>query len=656
MIEEIRIRELGVIRDARLELQPGLTVLTGETGAGKTMVVTGLGLLLGERADPAAVRRGAGTAVVEGRLLVDPDGPAARRAADAGGDVDEGVLHLARSVAAGGRSRAHVGGRGAPVSVLAELAEHVVAVHGQTDQLRLRAPARQLQVLDAFAGTAVRQPLDAYAQEYAQWRGARAELEHIRTHSRERALEAERLRAVLADVEKLVPQPGEDAQLREEAARLSHVEQLRAAADGAHAALTGGGAELAEGAAGADALIDAARRSLAGAGDHDPALAALAGRLGEVAYLLADVAAEVAAYAAGVEADPARLSAVEERRAELAGLLRRTSAVTGAEDVDAVLAWAEDASRRLLELDDDGRAEVLAEQVRVREQRLAELADVLSDARRTAAAALGGRVSAELAELAMGGARLEVAVRTGADFGPGGRDEVEILLAAHSGATPRPLGRGASGGELSRVMLGLEVVLAGADPVPTMVFDEVDAGVGGRAAVEIGRRLARLARSTQVLVVTHLPQVAAFADHHFTVVKTDDGSVTESGVVLLDEEGRVRELARMLAGRADSTAAREHARELLAASRLPDAPTAGAGPGTEAGAEGGGAGPAAQGDGAEPAGRTRRGARAGGAAAKARPETAPDATPRRRGGRSAGRGGAAGAAPSSPGSVGRSGG
>ncbi|GAA4991152.1 DNA repair protein RecN [Kineococcus glutinatus] len=566
MIEEIRIRELGVIRDARLELGAGLTVLTGETGAGKTMVVTGLGLLLGARADAGAVRRGAPTAVVEGRLVVEEGGAAAQRVREAGGDVDEGVMLLARSVAAEGRSRAHVGGRAAPVSVLGELAEHVVAVHGQTEQLRLRAPAQQLRVLDAFAGTAVQELLERYAGEYERWRRLGAELDDLRTHARERALEAQQLRETLADVERVAPQPGEEQQVREEEERLSHVEQLRVAAAAAHAALVGDPDATDD--AGADARVEAARRALAAAADHDPALAATAGRLQEVAYLLADLAVEVAAYAAGVEADPARLAAVQERRAELAGLVRRCAAPLGLADADALVEWSRQAAQRLLELDDDGRADVLAAEVAAAHERLQDLAQRLSGVRRAAAQELAGRVRAELADLAMPGARIDVEVRTASALGPNGGDEVELLLAAHSGAVPRPLGRGASGGELSRVMLALEVVLAGADPVPTMVFDEVDAGVGGRAAVEIGRRLARLARSAQVLVVTHLPQVAAFADAHFTVVKTDDGSVTESGVVRLDQDGRVRELARMLAGRSDSEAAQEHARELLASSRV----------------------------------------------------------------------------------------
>lgn len=574
MIEEIRIRGLGVIRDARLPLGPGLTVITGETGAGKTMVVTSLNLLMGERADAAAVRAGADSALVEGRLLVDPLGPAALRAQEAGGELDDGALLLARTLSASGRSRAHVGGRGAPVGVLADLAEHQMAVHGQTDQLRLRSAVQQLRVLDAFAGTGVAADLAAYGELYAQWRALAAEHEHVAATAHERAREAELLRLGLEDVEKADPQPGEDVALREEADRLTNVEVLRQSAAVAHEALTGettqnegsgGGA----GEGGADTRVEVARRALAQAGEHDPALAALAARAGEIAYLLNDLSTEVAGYAGGLDADPARLAAVEGRRAQLTALVRRYSGAPdpgGPQGVDAVLAWAQRASVRLLDLDDDGRLDTLAARRDAAEVELDALADRLTTARRAAAHELEGRVAEELTALAMPSARVEVAVGERGDLGPHGRDTAELLLAAHSGAAPRPLSKGASGGELSRVMLALEVVLAGADPVPTMVFDEVDAGVGGRAAVEIGRRLATLARSTQVIVVTHLAQVAAFADAHLTVVKTDDGSVTESGVVRLDDDGRVEELARMLSGRGSGTA-RAHAEELLRSSR-----------------------------------------------------------------------------------------
>ncbi|MEZ0165104.1 DNA repair protein RecN [Kineococcus sp. LSe6-4] len=562
----MHIRSLGVIRDARLPLGPGLTVITGETGAGKTMVVTGLGLLMGERADAGAVRAGDESAVVEGRLQVPEDGPVAARTREAGGEVDAGELLLARTLSAGGRSRAHVGGRSAPVGVLAEISEHLIAVHGQTDQLRLRSGVQQLRVLDAFAGPAVAGDLAEYQRLHTRWRTVSAEHDHVAGHTADRAREAELLRLGLDEVERVDPQPGEDTALREESERLAHVEVLRAAAVTAHAAVTGQGpGEEGVGEGGADARVDAARRALEQAGEHDAALAALAARAAEVSYLLADLGTDVAAYADSLEADPLRLQAVQERRAQLAALVRRH-----ADDPDAgvagVLTWAREAAQRLLDLDDDGRLEALARERAELEEELRRLAGRLTVARRAAAQDLRERVATELAALAMPSARLEVAVHTGNDLGPWGSDGVELLLAAHSGAAPRPLARGASGGELSRVMLALEVVLAGAEPVPTMVFDEVDAGVGGRAAVEIGRRLARLACSTQVVVVTHLAQVAAFADTHLTVVKTDDGSVTESGVVRLDDEGRVGELARMLSGRGSGTE-RAHAEELLRSSR-----------------------------------------------------------------------------------------
>ncbi|WP_380176676.1 DNA repair protein RecN [Kineococcus sp. DHX-1] len=575
----MHIRSLGVIRDARLPLGPGLTVITGETGAGKTMVVTGLGLLMGERADAGAVRAGDESAVVEGRLQVAEDGAVAARTREAGGELDQGELLLARTLSAGGRSRAHVGGRSAPVGVLAEISEHLIAVHGQTDQLRLRSGAQQLRVLDAFAGPVVAEDLAAYQRVHTRWRAVSAEHDHVAGHEAERAREAELLRLGLDEVERVDPQPGEDTALREESERLAHVEVLRTAAATAHAAVTGQGAgEDVVGEGGADARVDAARRALEQAGEHDATLAALAARAAEVSYLLADLGSDLAAYADSLEADPLRLQTVQERRAQLAALVRRH-----ADDPDAgvagVLAWAQRASARLLDLDDDGRLETLAKERDELEDELRRLAGRLTVARRAAAADLQDRVAVELAALAMPSARLEVAVHTGHELGPWGCDSVELLLAAHSGAAPRPLARGASGGELSRVMLALEVVLAGADPVPTMVFDEVDAGVGGRAAVEIGRRLARLARSTQVVVVTHLAQVAAFADSHLTVVKTDDGSVTESGVVRLDDEGRVGELARMLSGRGSGTE-RAHAEELLRSSRAeavaePSTPRAG---------------------------------------------------------------------------------
>jgi DNA repair protein RecN (Recombination protein N) len=592
VLEEMRISGLGVIEDAVLELAPGLTVVSGETGAGKTMVVTGLGLLFGGRADPGAVRAGTSQAVVEGRVRVDPLGPVAARAAEAGGDLDDDVVVLVRSVSAEGRSRAYLGGRGVPASTLAELADSCVAVHGQSDQSRLLQPARQRAALDSYAGEAVAGLLAAYRLAFDELRAVRAELTEITERARERAQEADVLRFGLDEIEAVSPQPGEAHALAVEEGRLGHADSLRVAADTARAALVGDEASLDT--ADATGLVGSARAALENAGVEDPELDALVARLRELAYLLGDLGADVASYASAIETDPARLAVVQERRAAVTRLVRKYADSTldrsdradgePADDAAAVLAWAERAAARLaaLEGDDDRVAGLTARTAQLMAE-LAGLAAELTAARTAAAERFGAEVTTELASLAMANAAVEVGVTQtevaagvpddGAlsvgdrrlAFGPTGVDDVEVLLRPHAGAPFRSLQKGASGGELSRVMLAVEVVLAGADPVPTLVFDEVDAGVGGKAAVEVGRRLAALARSAQVVVVTHLPQVAAFADQHLVVRKADDGAVTRSGVVALDQAGRLQELSRMLAGIEESKAARAHARELLAA-------------------------------------------------------------------------------------------
>ncbi|MEW2115666.1 DNA repair protein RecN [Streptomyces sp. NPDC005474] len=573
VLEEMRIRSLGVIDDAVVELSPGFTAVTGETGAGKTMVVTSLGLLLGGRADAALVRIGARNAVVEGRITVPPGGSALLRAEEAGAELDDGALLISRTVSAEGRSRAHLGGRSVPVGVLAELADELVAVHGQTDQQGLLKLSRQRAALDRYAGDAVAAPLTKYAEAYRRLRAVSNELDEITTRARERAQEADMLRYGLDEIAAVEPRAGEDAELAEEAERLGHAEALASAATVAHAALAGNP----EDPEGVDAatLVAGAHRALEAVRSHDAALAALADRIGELGILLGDVAGELAGYADDLDADPLRLAAVEERRAALTALTRKYGA-----GVAGVLTWAEEGAARLLELDgDDERiGELTAERDSLRRE-LSGMAQALTDARTEAASRFAAAVTAELASLAMPHARVSFDIRQTEDpegvevdgrtvaYGPSGADEVELLLAPHPGAPARPIAKGASGGELSRVMLAVEVVFAGTDPVPTYLFDEVDAGVGGKAAVEIGRRLAKLAKSAQVVVVTHLPQVAAFADRQLLVEKTNDGSVTRSGVKVLEGEERVRELSRMLAGQEDSETARAHAEELLAAAR-----------------------------------------------------------------------------------------
>ncbi|WP_433337953.1 DNA repair protein RecN [Spirillospora sp. CA-294931] len=558
MVDEVRIQGLGVIDEAVLDLSPGFNVVTGETGAGKTMVVTSLGLLFGGRADPQRVRPGADRANIEGRLVVDPGGRVVERVEEAGGELDDGVLIVTRSVSAEGRSRAFLGGRAVPVSLLINLADDLVAVHGQSDQQRLLQAGRQRGALDRYAGNALTKPLRAYTAAYQRHRQVSALLEELTTRSRERSQEAELLRFGLEEIEKVDPKPGEDVELAAEEERLGHADALRGAATSSHEALLGDPAAAFE-AANVVSLLGTARNALDAVRDHDPALAGLADRLAEAGYLVSDVGTELAAYAESIEADPGRLAIVQERRAELTALIRKHGVA-----VDDVLAWARDSAARLGELQgDDGRIEELrAEQAELSERLAAEAAE-LTAVRTRASERFSAAVTEELTALAMPHARVHVTVTPTGEYGPHGVDEVEVRLAPHPGSPPLPLHKGASGGELSRVMLAIEVVFAGADPVPTFVFDEVDAGVGGKAAVEIGRRLARLARNAQVIVVTHLPQVAAFADQHLLVEKSDDGTVTRSGVTALDREGRVRELSRMLAGLEDSELGRAHAEELL---------------------------------------------------------------------------------------------
>jgi DNA repair protein RecN (Recombination protein N) len=562
MVDEVRIEGLGVIDEAVLDLSPGFNVVTGETGAGKTMVVTSLGLLFGGRADPQRVRPGADRATVEGRIVVDPGGRVVERVEESGGELDDGALIVTRSVSAEGRSRAFLGGRSVPVNVLITIADDLVAVHGQSDQQRLLQASRQRAALDRYAGAALTKPMRAYTTAYQRHRQVTALLEELTARARERAQEADALRFGLAEVEKVDPKDGEDVDLAAEEERLGHADALRGAADTAHEALLGDPSAAFE-AANVTSLLGQARNALDAVRDHDPELAALADRLTEAGYLVSDVGTDLASYAESVDADPARLAAVQERRAEVTALIRKYGGPDGT--AAAVLEWARTAAARLTELDgDDDRIEELrAEQAELAE-RLAAEAGELTAVRTRAAERFSAAVTEELTALAMPHARVTVTVEPTGDYGPHGVDEVEVRLAPHPGSRPLPLHKGASGGELSRVMLAIEVVFAGADPVPTFVFDEVDAGVGGKAAVEIGRRLARLARNAQVIVVTHLPQVAAFADRHLLVEKSDDGSVTSSGVTALDREGRVRELSRMLAGLEDSELGRAHAEELLA--------------------------------------------------------------------------------------------
>jgi DNA repair protein RecN (Recombination protein N) len=563
VIEEISIRGLGVIGEATLPIGPGFTALTGETGAGKTMVVTALGLLLGERADSAAVRSGSSQAIVEGHWLVDAQGSVANRVRDAGGDLDavpgtnQAGLLLSRSISTEGRSRAAVGGRAAPVGVLNEIGQQLVVVHGQSDQIRLRSATAQREALDRFAGVELTMALGNYQEIYSRWQSAQSELDLLVAERDRRSQEADELRLAIDEIERVAPRVGEDTELAERADRLGNLEDLRLAAAQAQQLVS---SQTDDGGGDALGLLDSARRQLDRAAGHDPALEVIAQSLGNATILVSEISTALAGYLGDLDADGGReLETVQQRRADLANLVWRFGP-----SLDDTIDYLDTGSRRLLELDNDSdRVESLRDEVAADRALIVRFGAELSAVRSRYAIQLSERVTAELSALAMGGAELIVEVENRPDYSQNGKDQVSFLLRPHAGSDPRPLGRGASGGELSRVMLAIEVVIAATDPVATFIFDEVDAGVGGASATEIGRRLATLAQTAQVIVVTHLAQVAAFAGNHLSVVKDSEGSVTESSVRQLHGDERVAEIARLLSGLPDSESGLSHARELL---------------------------------------------------------------------------------------------
>ncbi len=556
MLTELRITDLGVIAEAVFEPGAGFTAVTGETGAGKTMVVTGLSLLLGAKADPGLVRHGAVRCLVEGSWQVDAD--TSDELAELGALVEDGELLVGRQLSST-RSRALLGGVAVPVAKAAEVVNRWATIHGQSEQIRLASPERQREVLDSFAGGDHAALLTRHADTFARRRRLATELAALTGAARERARELDLLAFGLNEIDAVDPQPDEDVTLAAEAQRLQAVDDLRLASHAAGVALSGDDEAWSD-AATAIGLLSAARKSLEGAVADDPGLAPLVARLAEAAALANDAAADLASYRDRLEADPNRLEWIAGRRSALQHLLRKYGA-----SVTEVLAWARDAADRSARLAaTDDRIAELHGQVHDLDGALTQTAAQLHAGRAAAADELATLVRAELTQLAMPHARMFFDVAQGPLTAHGG-DAVTIMFTANPGAAPAPLAKAASGGELSRVRLALEVVLASGAGGRTFVFDEVDAGVGGAVALEIGRRLARLAEHAQVIVVTHLAQVAAFADRHFVVAKATDGRVTTSGIVQIEGPERLSELARMMAGLEGSANAHAHAAELLEA-------------------------------------------------------------------------------------------
>ncbi len=559
MIEEILIRDLGVISEAKLEFGPGLTVLTGETGAGKTMVLNALGLLLGERSDSSAIRKGQEQAFVEGRWLLADS--AVTRIRELGIELEDTELLVNRSVSAEGRSRAALSGKSVPVGILSEIGEQLVVVHGQSDQIRLRSAAAQREALDQFAGVELAKVMTEYTSIYANWKQAASRLSEITTQLEARSREADQIRSAVEELTSLDPKPGEDIELAEKASKLTHLEELRIASTAAHDQLSSEGFDDSSDAI---TLIGKARRALEAVSEHDPELASLAQQLKEIGFSLNETSASISGYLASLDSEGGQeLERVQQRRADLTSAMRKYGPT-----LEEVISYFENSGAKLLELDSSDKE---IQELTALEQSLgtqaASLAKTITELRAKAASALAKSVTGELAALAMTGASLEVTVSQGSELGANGADQVAILLSAYPGAESRPLGKGASGGELSRIMLAIEVVLAGSELAPTFIFDEVDAGVGGAAATEVGKRLATLAQNAQVIVVTHLPQVAAFATRHLRVLKSVSEQYTSTDVVRLEGEAVVEELARMLSGLSESESGKTHAKELLELAR-----------------------------------------------------------------------------------------
>ena len=564
-LEEISIRNLGIIEQSELELGRGLNVLTGETGAGKTMILTALNLVLGGKSDSSLVRHGAERLVATAQFAITSDSQ--EKLDEIGAEVEGRTLIVTRTVTADGKSKASCGGVTVPAGTLADVTESLIEIHGQSANSQIVKPSRQRELLDRFGGSTIAQALHAYQEVFTSFLDLKERIKAMKASANKRDGEIAELEEFLAAWAKLKAVRNEPSAIDDEIQRLSSVEDLRIASSGALAAL-----ESEE--SGALTLLHSARRYLDAAKGKDSRLEEIAERVAESLFILDDATSDLASYATGLEADPERLDSLQSRKAEINSFLKRWGSAGSSDDELVALAAKAKSGREVvtdLKGGDDRIAELEKELAQIKKS-LLQCATKLTSARADAALSLSTSVTSEIQALSMPHTRFFAEVNSPdytstlkeSDFTTLGCDEIVMQIQGQIDGPKIALGKGASGGEMSRIMLGLEVVIAQSHPVGTYIFDEVDAGVGGKAAIEVGKRLHALAQNSQVIVVTHLPQVAAWADTHFVVRKSSDGSVVQSGVSKLEESGRVEEIARMLAGLEESSSAREHAAELLA--------------------------------------------------------------------------------------------
>ena len=564
-LEEISIRGLGIIDQSILEFSTGLNVLTGETGAGKTMILTALNLVLGGKSDSALIRHGSERLVTSAQFSL--SSMLTEIATNAGADVEDGTLILTRSVNPDGKSKAVAGGTPVPASTLSTLADHLVEIHGQSANHQIVKPARQRELLDRFGGETVKASLDEYSRKFSVYGDLKERIVAMKTSASKRGSEVAALEEFVQEWNKLKVVRGEYSSTQEELTKLSSVEELRVAT-------TGASSEIESEGGGARSNLNQARKFLDSVKGKDPSLDQIAMTLSESYFLLDDASRDLASYVARLEADPERVNVLHERLAQIRTFLKRWGGpLSPDENLLELSGKAKNAKAMIQDLQGgDSRIEELEKELQLAKKDLLKAASGLSLARKVAAKNLSTKVTTEIHSLSMPHTTFIITVNSPdyngllkeSDFTSFGCDEILMQIQSHIDGPLVALGKGASGGEMSRIMLALEVVLAQSFPVGTYIFDEVDAGVGGKAAIEVGRRLHELAKHTQVIVVTHLPQVAAWAQTHFVVRKNSDGSVTQSDVEKLDGQGRIEEIARMLAGLEESASAREHAAELLA--------------------------------------------------------------------------------------------
>jgi len=564
-LEEISIRNLGIIDTSSLELSKGLNVLTGETGAGKTMILTALSLLLGAKSDSSLVRHGSERLLTSATFSI----PASLSAQieDLGGLVEDGSLILTRSVSSDGKSKATASGATVNASTLGEITEPLIAIHGQSANTQIVKSVRQRELLDLFAGSDLQLTLSDYVETFNTYNEMKAKLKALVTNASARDSQIADLELLTKQWSTLKPTRNEFAAVDDEIRKLASVEDLRIAAAGASSA-------IGEEEAGVLTILGQARKFLEAAKGKDQALDEIATNVAESFFLVDDAHAALVSYLASLEADPSRLDFLQERKAALITFIKKWGGAGNVDDEMAEIAIRVKSAKEMIADLNGGQDRIagLESEIKLLKVKLLAGAKKVSSARVNAAGKLSDLVSAEIAGLSMPHTRFysdvispdyEGALKE-SDFTITGCDEIVMSIQAHNDGPKVALGKGASGGEMSRIMLALEVVIAASAPVGTYIFDEVDAGVGGKAAIEVGRRLHALSQHAQVIVVTHLPQVAAWADRHFVVAKDSDGQIVQSGVSQLDEKARVSEIARMLAGLDESVSAQEHAAELLA--------------------------------------------------------------------------------------------